>query len=101
MEATEEDKFYKPRKVPAFTDLVERMVTKTKEYDTVECPRHYNSGSIECIDSIKESLDPDGFKGYLKGNVQKYLWRYKQKNGVEDLRKAKWYLDRLIKEEVL
>jgi hypothetical protein len=39
------------------------------------------------------------FIGYLRGNVFKYLWRYKDKNGIEDLRKANWYLDRLIKTE--
>jgi hypothetical protein len=60
-------------------------------------PSHYQS-EIECIDAIKASMTKEQFKGYLKGNVQKYLWRYEQKNGVEDLKKAQWYLDRLIKE---
>jgi hypothetical protein len=60
-------------------------------------PSHYQS-EIECIDAIKASMTKEQFKGYLKGNVQKYIWRYEQKNGVEDLKKAQWYLDRLIKE---
>lgn len=60
-------------------------------------PSHYQS-EIECIDAIKASMTKEQFKGYLKGNVQKYVWRYEQKNGVEDLKKAQWYLDRLIKE---
>ena len=65
--------------------------------DTVNHPSHYTTGSIECIDAIEESMSFDGFCGYLKGNVQKYLWRYQHKsNPVQDLQKAKWYLDKLI-----
>jgi hypothetical protein len=65
--------------------------------DNVNHPPHYNQGGIECIEAIKAALG-DGFPDYLRGNVIKYLWRYKEKGGVEDLRKAAWYLDRLIKE---
>lgn len=39
----------------------------------------------------------EGFKGFLKGNCIKYLWRYQHKNGAEDLKKAQWYLSRLAK----
>ena len=60
-------------------------------------PIHYKQGGIECIEAIKAALG-DGFPGYLRGNVMKYLWRYKEKGGVDDLKKARWYLDRLIKE---
>ena len=60
-------------------------------------PSHYQ-GEIECIEAIKASMSTQQFLGYLKGNVQKYLWRYDRKNGVEDLRKAQWYLNRLISE---
>ena len=60
-------------------------------------PSHYKQGGIECIESIKAALG-EGFPDYLRGNVMKYLWRYKEKGGVEDLRKSAWYLDRLIKE---
>lgn len=67
-----------------------------EEWDTVSRPHHYNTGNVECIEAIQESMDKAEFKGYLKGNIMKYLWRYEYKNGVEDLRKAKWYLDRLI-----
>jgi hypothetical protein len=52
---------------------------------------------IECIEAIKAATG-DGFPDYLRGNVMKYLWRYKEKGGVDDLRKSAWYLDRLIKE---
>ena len=65
--------------------------------DMVNSPPHYNSGNIECIDAIKESMSPEAFKGYLKGNIQKYIWRYENKKGVEDLKKAQWYLNKLIK----
>jgi hypothetical protein len=70
------------------------------KFDSVNNPHHYNTGKIECIDAIKESMDSHDFKGYLKGNILKYLWRYEYKNGVEDLRKAKWYLDKLIEENL-
>jgi hypothetical protein len=60
-------------------------------------PSHYK-GDIDCIDAIKSSMSNQQFLGYLKGNVQKYLWRYDRKNGLEDLHKAQWYLNRLISE---
>lgn len=66
--------------------------------DNVNGPAHYTSGSIECIVAIQAALGKE-FKGFLRGNVIKYLWRYQDKGGVEDLRKARWYLERLIKEE--
>ena len=68
---------------------------KNKE-DMVNIPAHYNKSGIETIDMI-ESVTGDGFEAYLQGNILKYLCRYKYKNGVEDLEKAKWYLNRLIK----
>ena len=65
--------------------------------DVVNQPSHYNSGGIECIDAIQESMTSIAFKGYLKGNVQKYLWRYEMKGKpLQDLRKAQWYLNKLI-----
>ena len=63
----------------------------------VENPDHYNTGAIEAIEAIRASMPPEQFFGYLKGNVMKYLWRYDYKEKpVEDLRKADWYLNRLI-----
>lgn len=74
---------------------------KPTKFDPVKQPEHYNTGAIECIDAIKASMEPTQFKGYLKGNVEKYVWRYEYKNKpVEDLRKARWYLDRLIEENL-
>ena len=64
--------------------------------DPVNAPAHYNQGDIECIDAIRASMTEHAFRGYLKGNVLKYLWRYEHKNApVEDLRKATWYLKKL------
>jgi hypothetical protein len=60
-------------------------------------PSHYKQGGIECIEAIKAATG-DGFVGYVWGNVLKYLWRWPKKGGVDDLKKARWYLDRLIKE---
>jgi hypothetical protein len=65
-------------------------------YNPVDKPAHYASGTIECIDAIEASMEPKAFKGFLKGNVQKYVWRYEAKGGVESLQKAQWYLNRLI-----
>ena len=66
--------------------------------DKVNSPAHYNNGEIECIDAIFAALSLEELKGFVKGNVIKYLWRanHKEKE-VEDLKKARWYLDYLIK----
>lgn len=70
-----------------------------KKADMVNAPAHYTSGKVECIDAIESMLTRDEFIGFLRGNILKYQWRYKIKNGVEDLKKAQWYFDRLIKFE--
>ena len=70
-----------------------------KMTDNVEKPSHYTFGKYECIDVIEELSKQNnlqGIEGFLYGNIIKYLWRYKHKNGIEDLHKARWYLDRLI-----
>ena len=70
---------------------------KAKE-DVVNNPSHYNTGSVECIDAIEESMSAEAFQGYLKGNTLKYLWRYNYKGKpLQDLQKAEWYLNKLIK----
>lgn len=69
--------------------------------DNVNNPRHYNTSSIECIDAMKAmaaNADVDSHIAYLWQNTFKYLWRWPYKNGIEDLMKARWYLDRMIKE---
>ena len=65
--------------------------------DMVNNPPHYNQAGVECIDAIQAATD-EGYEYYLQGNIIKYLWRYRYKNGVEDLKKAQWYLTKLIEE---
>ena len=65
--------------------------------DPANHPSHYASGGIECIDAIEASMSAEEFQGYCKGNLIKYTWRYRDKGGLQDLHKANWYLDRLIK----
>jgi hypothetical protein len=77
-------------------DLVKQA---NKQSDMVNSPAHYNQSGIECIDAIEAALGPDGFKYYLQGNIMKYLWRYRYKNGTEDLKKAQWYTNKLIERE--
>ena len=67
--------------------------------NNVDPPSHYNQGSKETIEILKDFLTEDEFKGFLKGNVLKYMHRYKFKNGMEDLNKASWYLDKLKETE--
>ena len=72
-------------------------IPEKKEDDSVNHPSHYTQGTVECIDAIESSMTPEEFRGYLKGCLMKYIWRYQHKGGMEDLKKARWYLDRLIK----
>lgn len=67
----------------------------SKQPDMVNNPAHYGNGKIECIEYIEDFLTTEEFIGYLRGNIAKYLHRYRYKNGIEDLRKAEWYLNRL------
>lgn len=88
-----------PQEWDAVTALNNLSIRKPKKADPVEQPDHYNKGAIEAIEAIKASMPNDEFKGYLKGNALKYLWRYDYKGKpVEDLRKCRWYIDRLIQE---
>jgi hypothetical protein len=63
--------------------------------DMVNNPPHYNKYGVECIEAIS-SATGEGYEYYLQGNIIKYLWRYRYKNGVQDLEKAQWYLSKLI-----
>jgi hypothetical protein len=72
-------------------------VELTDQNDNVNHPAHYTQGKIECIDYIEDKLGKEGFLAYMQGNIIKYITRYKHKNGIEDLKKAKWYLDKMIK----
>ena len=61
-------------------------------------PAHYKHGNIEVIDIIRDQLSPEEFKGFCKGLVIKYLCRADHKNGLEDYKKAQWYLNKLVEE---
>lgn len=65
--------------------------------DNVNHPSHYTQGGVECIEAIKSATSNlMGIEAVCTANAIKYLWRWKEKNGIEDLNKAKWYIDYLI-----
>lgn len=67
--------------------------------DNVNHPSHYTAGGIECIDALKAATEGlEGIQAVCTANAIKYLWRWRRENGAEDLKKAKWYIDRLLKE---
>ena len=69
-----------------------------KEEDLVNNPTHYNRHGIECIQAIRAALSDEQFRGACKANVIKYIWRENYKNQDEDLKKALWYLNKLVSE---
>lgn len=79
-----------------FTIESDALVSKSKN-DMVNHPKHYTGRKFECIEVIEEiTKDCNEFEAYLVGTILKYLWRFKNKNGLEDLKKAQWYLNKLI-----
>lgn len=76
----------------------EKYNVETPENDNIN-PNHYVFGGIETIEYLKAKLTPEEYRGFLKGNVLKYVSREAEKNGLEDLKKDKWYLDKLIEFE--
>ena len=67
--------------------------------DMVNHPSHYTQGGIECIDAIKAAVTGlTGMEAVCTGNIIRYIWRWKYKNGLEDVKKCRWYIDKLIKE---
>lgn len=67
-------------------------------HDVVNNPSHYKRGEIECYEALKSSMTKEQFLGHLKATAIAYLWRYDLKNGLEDVKKAKWYVDQMVKE---
>lgn len=65
------------------------------ENDAVDHPHYYERGGIECIDAIEAALTPEEFRGFLKGNIFKHIWRDGLKPHTDDAGKARWYADRL------
>ena len=66
------------------------------ENDIVNHPGHYETGKFECIEVMQEALGVDAVKDFCVCNAFKYLYRHKRKNGLEDIKKAKWYIDKLL-----
>lgn len=79
--------------------LLEKCVNDNMEKEKIEMvnhPAHYNTGGIECIDALAAATAGlDGIEAFCTANAIKYLWRWKWKNGVEDLDKAIWYINHL------
>ena len=72
-------------------------MSEFKRVETVEHPQHYNQGNIECIDAMESAFGADEVSSFCKLNAFKYLWRAGDKiNTVEDLKKARWYIDKII-----
>lgn len=70
--------------------------------DPVNSPNHYKQGNRETIEVIKDYMTKDEFTGYLKGNIIKYVGRFRFKGKpLQDLKKANWYLNKLIEETEL
>lgn len=73
-----------------------KPIDHTKPFDNIN-PHHYRKGKIECIDAIESATTgKTGFEGALVANIIKYLWRYEEKNGLEDVKKTQWYINKLV-----
>ena len=80
-------------KVVAVTEGTGLLINSCKTYDNIDQPEHYASQDIEPIDYMRSTLTNEEFIGYCLGNVIKYVSRWQKKNGLEDLRKGRKYLD--------
>lgn len=82
-------------------DTVEQDLNECigQDIDVVNHPSHYTKGRIECIDAIDSATTgKSGIEAVCVANIIKYLYRYEEKNGLEDVKKAKWYINKLISE---
>ena len=85
---------------PSLNELTNDTENSAKTVDTVNHPDHYTAGGIECIDAIQAALTKEEFRGYIKGNAIKYIWRERLKGGSESMAKAMWYQKRLADTQV-
>jgi hypothetical protein len=73
------------------------LPSEEKINDNVNHPSHYNQGKVECIDAIESAtVHKNGLDAVCTANIIKYIWRCESKNGIEDLKKARWYLEKMI-----
>jgi hypothetical protein len=77
----------------------DEVVKEHVSEDNVNHPSHYKTGEFECFDVMKEALGDDSVKDFCIVNAFKYIYRHKRKNGVEDIKKAKWYIDKYLELE--
>lgn len=78
-------------------DLFEKyFIPYNENTNNVNHPSHYNIGNIECIDAMVSAYGKDTVSHFCICNAFKYIWRYKYKNGIEDLKKAQWYLNKVV-----
>ena len=91
--------WYKEIDQAACENAEDDCCNKEPDVDMVNHPSHYTQGGIECIDALKAAtVSKTGIEAVCTANAIKYLWRYEEKNGIEDVKKARWYIDRLIRE---
>ena len=77
-------------------DYINKIEERYENRDNIN-PNHYKQGSVECIDALESAtMNLTGIDAVCTANAIKYLWRWKEKNGAEDLNKAKWYINRLL-----
>ena len=80
-----------------FCGIGTSSVDDTEQVDNVNNPKHYNLGKVECIDAIESAtVGKVGIQAVCTANAIKYLWRFEEKGGLEDIKKAQWYLNKLI-----
>lgn len=83
--------------LPATAHFIPAKMEANPMDDTVNRPPHYNAGQIECIDAIESAVTGlSGIEAVCTANAIKYLWRWPRKGYVEDLKKAEWYIEKLI-----
>jgi hypothetical protein len=80
--------------------IANKNIEQRRQHDEVNSPSHYCKGGIECIDVIKVCTEGlVGMEAVCTANIIKYIFRWKDKNGLTDVKKCKWYVERLIKEK--
>lgn len=77
-------------------DVTNRKDLVNMSADAVNHPAHYETGKFECIDVMLETQGVEAVKEFCICNAFKYLYRHKNKNGVEDIKKAIWYLNKYV-----
>lgn len=76
--------------------MMEKNEIQEPQFDVVNNPKHYCSGGVECIEAMEAALGTSAVKFFCIGNAFKYIFRCLRKNGLEDVKKAQWYLNKYI-----